>query len=61
MRNMDEAGKFDNPTVHAEIQQRCLDELATEEVLDISRPPTDFPIPEAPAIAKVTKQRLPKS
>lgn len=53
MRNIDEAGRSDNPTVHTEIQQRCLDELATEEVLDLSRPPADFPIPEAPAVAKV--------
>ncbi|GMH43805.1 hypothetical protein BSKO_11739 [Bryopsis sp. KO-2023] len=53
LRNLNEATNMDNPTVHEAMQQRCLDELATQEVLDASRPPSDFPIPEAPAVAKI--------
>lgn len=54
LRNLETSGTLGNPTVHADMQNKCLDELATKEVLEASRPPHDFPIPEAPAVAKVS-------
>eukprot|EP00803_Ostreobium_quekettii_P003670 evm.model.scf_66EXC.13 EVM.evm.TU.scf_66EXC.13 scf_66EXC:119393-124551(+) len=53
VRGLEECSASDSPTVRDAIRQRCLDELATEEVLATSRPPRHFPIPEPAALAKI--------
>lgn len=47
VHGMDDTNAPESPTMRDAIRQNCLDELATEEVLALSRPPKSFPIPES--------------